>query len=853
MSRIPARSPVKTSTPAASRPQSRTGAITPVRPRTKSSTGRSSPQKPATKDEPPLPSAPAMSIREAIALKRAEAKKAKAPASGSSFDTLATLEDALPDAPQQAVEEDTFGRWSVRETIERGRSSGSVNLSSRSLPCIPSGLFEIHLNITPAPLKSVPKEPPLPPADPTAEIKRGKRGGNPTWFEAQDLQTLKAWNNEIIEIQPEISMFGSLKVVDLHKNQLVSLPDSFGDLTALTTLDLSENKLSALPANLFTLPELTSLNLSHNKLNALPFNAPFASGRKPETANRGFFEPAIVRADSPLPRLMILDLSHNLISADNIDLDIPKAITKLDLSFNPLGSGSAALVAKLATLSGLRELRFDHADIGDEAFPPGLTSTTSFSRLRTLDLGETRATADVVQAALSGVRKEISLDLTSDEPPEGVLRVIVGRKVMREPWELEMERRKRERAAKTLDEGIEWGSTSSPSRPSMPTPVRVVEKEPWEVEAEQGLLTEGGKRRARAQAAQAAAAQTSLPASLQKEEKKEVVKEAWEIEAEQGLLTEGGKRRARAAAAAANNSADGSKKGDASALGHGKPSPGSKTTASLSNPQYYTESSHTLSLPASTAPSKASGHARAFSMATPSATLLNRSTSMDLAVPFASAPLAEISIQAFSQTLRVLNLTNRRMDRSFTLPASLPSGSALLPNLEELDLEGCSFSDTVPVSRVGVDGDTGTPPPRTSEPILQLITSLFPRLQTLNLSYNTISSAALTSEALSALILEAPHRLKGLRHLRLRGNTIRDLDGFQGLAEMFKGNRDVPGWKLEELDLRDNDIGRLPSEMGLLPLDVFLVDGNTFRVPPRRIWEREGTKGLLSWLRGRLE
>jgi len=55
------------------------------------------------------------------------------------------------------------------------------------------------------------------------------------------------------------------------------------------------------------------------------------------------------------------------------------------------------------------------------------------------------------------------------------------------------------------------------------------------------------------------------------------------------------------------------------------------------------------------------------------------------------------------------------------------------------------------------------------------------------------------------------------------------------------------------LDLRDNEIGKLPAELGLLPLDVLLVDGNTFRIPPRRIWEREGTKGLLSWLRGRID
>ena len=73
------------------------------------------------------------------------------------------------------------------------------------------------------------------------------------------------------------------------------------------------------------------------------------------------------------------------------------------------------------------------------------------------------------------------------------------------------------------------------------------------------------------------------------------------------------------------------------------------------------------------------------------------------------------------------------------------------------------------------------------------------------------------------------------------------------IALGFWTNQDIPRWALEELDVRDNEIGRLPAELGMLSLDVFLVDGNTFRVPQRRIWEREGTKGLLSWLRGRME
>ena len=42
-----------------------------------------------------------------------------------------------------------------------------------------------------------------------------RKGNSPAWFEAQDLQVLKAWNNDIIEIQHEISLFGALKVIDV--------------------------------------------------------------------------------------------------------------------------------------------------------------------------------------------------------------------------------------------------------------------------------------------------------------------------------------------------------------------------------------------------------------------------------------------------------------------------------------------------------------------------------------------------------------------------------------------------------------------------------------------------------------
>jgi hypothetical protein len=71
---------------------------------------------------PQTPSAP-LSIKEVIALKRAEAKKSQPKAGNGSLDSFATLEDALPNAPDKQ-EDDILGRLSVRETIEKARNTG---------------------------------------------------------------------------------------------------------------------------------------------------------------------------------------------------------------------------------------------------------------------------------------------------------------------------------------------------------------------------------------------------------------------------------------------------------------------------------------------------------------------------------------------------------------------------------------------------------------------------------------------------------------------------------------------------------------------------------------------------------
>lgn len=72
---------------------------------------------------------PAMSLKEAIALKRAEAKKAMMKSGGGGggggFDSFGPMEDALPtDTGKKVEEEDLLGRLSVRDAIEQARSTG---------------------------------------------------------------------------------------------------------------------------------------------------------------------------------------------------------------------------------------------------------------------------------------------------------------------------------------------------------------------------------------------------------------------------------------------------------------------------------------------------------------------------------------------------------------------------------------------------------------------------------------------------------------------------------------------------------------------------------------------------------
>lgn len=82
-----------------------------------------------------MPKLPALSVREQIALKRAEVQKAmkeKTQNNGINED-FQGLEDASPIKEVEDIVD--LGRWSVKETIERARSSGEYRSVLLTLPC----------------------------------------------------------------------------------------------------------------------------------------------------------------------------------------------------------------------------------------------------------------------------------------------------------------------------------------------------------------------------------------------------------------------------------------------------------------------------------------------------------------------------------------------------------------------------------------------------------------------------------------------------------------------------------------------------------------------------------------------
>ncbi|KAH7102794.1 L domain-like protein [Auriculariales sp. MPI-PUGE-AT-0066] len=537
---------------------------------------------------------------------------------------------------------------------------------------MPAFLFECHLGFAPNSLKDQP---------------RSSRAESVSRYGACDLTMIRIRDNEIPVIPSEISYFGALAVLDAHANQLTALPASLCDLEELSNVDISSNKLTALPRAFANLANLAVLNIAYNQITTLSETLTVA-GRA-----------------VPLPRLHTLDISHN-----------------------PLG-GDTALFAALAKLPALKELKMRSCDLSPASIT-NAASSSGFKSLKSLDAEEN------LQLEFKHMETVLGDRIAGYDGQADKIQVLVGKRIMKEKWEVEAEARVRGRG--------QHGHASSIS---------------------------------------------STPDT--------------------------------------NATDDIASKAVALSISDSSADPGATSSTILV--KWYDAVHGALVLPQALPARTGRGFA-ATESGPPSE------------LPTYTLPV-EVFYQEFSHNIRSLALSNRRLNKTLILPARAFSGSSLvssaeplLPRLEDLLLDGCGLSDNISLRAEPI---TDASP----HPLFDFIATVFPTLKSLNLSMNGITSAALDQAGFTTLVLGSK-----LQTLVLRGNQLKHLSVLCDLAERADAKSTI-----SELDVCENNIDRLDPRVALLPLHSLQVDGNTFRVPQRRVWETGGSAALIKWLKERLQ
>ncbi|GBP43493.1 Toll-like receptor 7 [Eumeta japonica] len=181
------------------------------------------------------------------------------------------------------------------------------------------------------------------------------------------IQTIDLSYNEIISLptDSEIIHLRRLSQLYLQNNNITELAsDIFNDLLALKVLNLSNNGISFIPSTLFSsTKEIREIYLHNNMLESLP--------------NQIFNE---------LQQLLVLDLSFNKLSSENIKEDTFTGLIRLivlDLSHNSLTRISGKIFKDLFFLQILNLRNNSIGYVEDNVFSP-------LFNLHTLNLGENR-------------------------------------------------------------------------------------------------------------------------------------------------------------------------------------------------------------------------------------------------------------------------------------------------------------------------------------------------------------------------------------------------------------------------------------------------------------------------------
>ncbi|KAF3608136.1 hypothetical protein DY000_02050498 [Brassica cretica] len=231
--------------------------------------------------------------------------------------------------------------------LKAARTSGSLNLSNRSLREVPTEVYQC-LETT---------------------------GEGENWWEAVDLQKLILAHNEIEVLREDLKNLACLVVLNVSHNKLSQLPAAIGELTAMKSLDVSFNSISELPEQIGSATSLVKLDCSSNRLKELPeslgrcLDLSDLKGNKLTALSERQIASWTMLTELNASKNMLVDLPQNIGSLSRL--------IRLDLHQNKISSlppsigGCSSLVEFYLGMNSLSTLP---AEIGD------------LSRLGTLDL-----------------------------------------------------------------------------------------------------------------------------------------------------------------------------------------------------------------------------------------------------------------------------------------------------------------------------------------------------------------------------------------------------------------------------------------------------------------------------------
>jgi len=158
------------------------------------------------------------------------------------------------------------------------------------------------------------------------------------------LRELDLSHNELTELPATLGQLGELQHLNVSRNRLADLPQTIHGMVNLRLLNANYNVISALPESFGALQALRVLRLGANELKQLPPQVALLTDlRLVQLAYNSIGDVPDVLWD--LPELKVVDLSYNAIDAWPATSLLPRTLSSLNLSGNPLSHVPPSLVA----------------------------------------------------------------------------------------------------------------------------------------------------------------------------------------------------------------------------------------------------------------------------------------------------------------------------------------------------------------------------------------------------------------------------------------------------------------------------------------------------------------------------